>query len=447
MRFILSAVLAVYAVAAQAVVTTDYQSYELKNGLKLVVVPDHRAPVITSMLWYPIGAADEVKGKTGLAHFLEHLMFKGTDTVPAGEFSKRIAASGGQDNAFTSYDYTAYYQKMAKNKIELALKMEADRMENLNINAEHFEPEKQVVLEERRMRVESKPMRRFFEELVKKHFTKHSYGNPVIGWRQDIENATYEDAKSWWQKYYAPNNATLILVGDITMAEALPMVEKYYSNIPKREVKIKPFVVEPPRSTEIRYVKKDKQAKVSLLYRMYRAPSLFAGVAGKNTGAKEALPLTLLSEVLGGSETSYLYQKLVLEQNIADEISADYYAISRGESSFSVYMQPKQGVDIAVAEKALDKAIADFFAIGVTEEELKRAAVRLKAADVYARDSVFNTALRLGRWLVSGGDLKRFDDWLTKIDVVKAEELMRVGRTYLVKDRSTTGLLLPEETK
>ncbi len=447
MRILFAVFALLLSVRAEAVVTTDYQSYTLENGLKLVVVPDHRAPVVTSMLWYPIGAADEVAGKTGLAHFLEHLMFKGTDKIPAGEFSKRIAASGGQDNAFTSYDYTAYYQKMAKNKIELALEMEADRMANLKIDAEHFEPEKQVVLEERRMRVESKPMRRFYEELVRKHYAKHPYGNPVIGWREDIKALSLEDAQNWWQQYYAPNNATLILVGDITMKEALPMVEKHYAHIPKREVKIKPFTAEPPRSHEIRYMKKDKQAKISLLYRMYRAPSLFAGVAGKDTGAKDALPLTLLAEVLGGSETSYLYRKLVLEQNIADSVSTDYYAISRGESSFSVYLQPKEGVDIIDAEQALDKAIATFFSEGVTEQEIKRAAVKLKAADVYARDSVFNTALRLGRFLVAGGALKKFDDWLVAIDRVRAEEVLRVGRTYLVKDRSTTGILQPEEEK
>ena len=293
----------------------EFDRYELENGLEVIVVPDHRAPVVVNFVWYRIGAADEVVGKTGVAHVLEHLMFKGTKDIPPGEFSKIIARNGGKDNAFTSLDYTAYYQKIAKDRLEVAMRMEADRMSNLKLENKDFLTERDVVLEERRWRVESKPVSRFYEALQSEFLEKHPYGRPVIGWREDLEGLTRQDGLDWYSKGYAPNNATLILVGDITLEEAKPLVAKTYAKVAKREVARAAWGVEKEFESPKVYKKIDEEVKVPNYLEMYRAPSRFAGVAGSAEGTADALALSLAVDILGGGKTSRLYKELVQEQN------------------------------------------------------------------------------------------------------------------------------------
>lgn len=423
----------------------EFEQTTLENGMKIIVVPDHRSPVVINSVWYRAGSIDEQPGKRGIAHMLEHMMFKGTPKYPAGQLDKLVSRNGGQLNAFTSRDYTAYYEKVSKDKLPLMMELEADRMVNLNITDEDFQPERNVVLEERRWRSDSKPTDRFFEKYIKKHYAVHPYGNPIIGWREDIEGYTLQDNLNWYNTHYAPNNATLLLVGDVTLAEVMPLVEKYFAPLKVKNTPPRANYVEPLRDAEVRFTEVDSELKVPVFYKSYRAPSAFQGIAGENDMVKDALEIYLMTQILGDSTTGRLYEDLVKKQQLADEASASYSAYGAGESTIDIYVQPKPGVTLAQVEEAVEDVIASFVASRITEDELARAKTGMLAHSVYGRDDLFFTMYQLGLWLMAGGEADTFDDWQEELPQINTADIQRVAQTYLQPNLATTGLLVGSE--
>tara|TARA_R110000868_G_scaffold262401_2_gene521145 strand:- start:126464 stop:127819 length:1356 start_codon:yes stop_codon:yes gene_type:complete len=447
LHFITAAILALIAPTAWGL---DFSKYTLKNGMDVYIIPDHRTPVVVNFVWYKAGAADEKNGQTGIAHMLEHLMFKGTKHIPPQEFSKIVARNGGQDNAFTSSDYTAYFQKVAKENLPRMMEIESDRMRGLTFSDAEFLPERDVVMEERRWRIDSKPQNRFYEELMYKHMPNHPYGRPVIGWKRDIEAYTADVAHDWYKRWYQPNNAFLILVGDITEEEAKVLVEKTYAQVPStKEITHDEWIVEPLWSEAKRFEKVDPEIQVPTWVRTYRAPSAFAGIAGQKTGTEDFLSLTLLADVLGGGSSSILYEKLVKEMKLADAVSADYNAVARGESTFDIIITPKEGVQLSRIESAYEEVLVDFLKNGLSgsTDALERAKVRRVSSDVYGRDDPFSAAYVLGRWLVAGGLADNYDDWLSDIKLVTKQDILSVAGQYLKKSQSTTGVLVSDSTQ
>ncbi|RYG59424.1 MAG: insulinase family protein [Alphaproteobacteria bacterium] len=420
----------------------NIESFKLDNGMKVVVVHDARAPVVTHSVWYKVGAMDEKPGKTGLAHMTEHLMFKGTEKFAMGEMDKIVQRRGGVQNAFTSYDYTAYYQKVPVTELETMMDLESDRMTGLRLTDAIFQPERKVVAEERKLTTDSNPSDRFFEQVMRRHYAHHTYGHPVIGWAADIQGYTFKDALDWYATHYGPDNATMILVGNVTAEGIKPMVEKYYGGIksmralPAREVS-----VEPLRAGDLSYIKTDPQVQVAGWHRIYRAPSNFQGVAGAEVVPGEATGLWILAEILGGGSTARLYQELVVKQQLADSASSDYHAIRVGESTFDVSVQPKDGVAADKAGDAAMAVIAKLLDEGVTEEELRRAKVSLKADEIYARDDPFTNMYRLGMWVSSGGKLEEFNTWMTEMDKLTVADVNALAQKYLKTEHSTLAVL------
>ena len=438
---------------SQTVHALEYEQFTLDNGMEIVIVPDHRTPVVIHSVWYRAGSADEPTGKTGIAHMLEHLMFKGTETVPPGEFSKRVAAMGGQDNAFTSRDYTAYYQKIGKDRLADVMELEADRMANLVLTDDVFLPERDVVLEERSWRVDSRPVSQFWEKLYKQFLPQHPYGNPVIGWREDIENYTVDDALTWYKHHYVPNNATMILLGDITRAEAEPLIRQYYEPLKAGEVTHKVWPRNPLPTEARRLEEVDAQVKVPVFARLYRAPSVFGveeqqhhprpPLTAKQLAKQQrtALALALLAQVLGDGETGLLHRELVVAQELATSASASYYGVLRGETGFSISAEPKPGVTLRQLERAVDAVLADFVANPPAGDELERAKVSFLAQDVYGRDDLFNATYQLGLWLMAGGTPDTYDLWQTQLDSITTADLLAAFNDVVQPTRSLTGLL------
>lgn len=420
----------------------NIESFKLNNGMQVLVVHDARAPVVTHSVWYKVGAMDEKPGKTGLAHMTEHLMFKGTEKYPMGAMDKIVQRRGGVQNAFTSYDYTAYYQKVPVTELDTMMDLESDRMTGLRLTDAIFQPERKVVAEERKLTTDSNPSDRFFEQVMRRHYAQHTYGHPVIGWAKDIQNYTFKDALDWYATHYAPNNATMILVGNVTAGDIRPMVEKYYGDI-KTLPSVPPRVVdvEPARTGELAYVKVDPQVQVAGWHRIYRAPSQFQGVAGAGVVKGEGTGLWVLAEILGGGTTARLYQELVVKQQLADGASADYHAVRAGESTFDVSIQPKDTVAADKAGEAAMAVVADLVANGVTEEELRRAKVSLKADEIYARDDPFTNMYRLGMWVSCGGKVEAFNDWMAEMDSLTVADVNALARKYLKTESSTLAVL------
>lgn len=423
----------------------DFENFKLENGLDVYVIEDHRTPVVVNFVWYKAGAGDEEDGKTGLAHMLEHLMFKGTENIPPQEFSKIVARHGGKDNAFTSYDYTAYFQKVAKENLPKMMEIEAERMTGLTFTDKEFQPERDVILEERRWRIDSKPQSKFYEEFAHYSLPNHPYGRPVIGWEKDIKNYTYEMNHDWYKKWYQPSNAILILIGDITTAEAKPLVEKTYGQVPStQKIEHEPWAVEPLFKEAKRFNKIDEDVNLPFFVRSYRTTSLFKGVAGTEPATEDVLPLDVLSQILGGGASSYLYEALVKDMKLADSVSVDYSPVARGETTFDFMIQPKEGVTLSELEKAFDEKLEAFVESDISKEDIQRAVTKLKSLDVYGRDDPFSAAYGLGKFLVAGGEAKNFDNWLTDIEKVTKDDLLRVFKKYMVLKQSTTGLLVPD---
>ena len=421
---------------------TKFEQTTLDNGLNVIVLPDHRVPVVTHSLWYNVGAMDEVKGKTGLAHMTEHLMFKGTPKYPAGTMDKLVQRRGGVLNAFTSYDFTAYFQKVPLTALPEMMELEADRVNNLKLTDDDFLPERKVVAEERKLTTEADPTDRFFEQVTRQHFSKITYGHPIIGWAEDIAGYTKQDALDWYKRHYAANNAHLVLVGDVNLKDIEAEISRTYGVLPREEkIPARVLAIEPARTAPLEFVHIDKQVQVPVWHTLYRAPSSFAGVAGAKVIKGESVALWVLAEVLGGSDTARLHRALVLEQQLADDADASYDAVRAMESTFDISVQAKEGVTLDKIAPAVQAVLNDLRENGITAAELQQAKVTIQADETYARDDSFTAMYRVGMWLTAGGTMATFDDWRTELKALTVAEVNAVARKYLVEAGRTTSVL------
>ncbi|WP_406646682.1 pitrilysin family protein [Aliisedimentitalea scapharcae] len=417
-------------------------TFTLQNGMDVVVVEDHRAPVVQHMVWYRAGSSDEPKGQSGVAHFLEHLLFKATDTLEAGELSATVAANGGRDNAFTSYDYTAYYQRIAADRLELMMRMEADRMRNIRLTETDIVTERDVILEERNQRTDNNPRALFGEQLNAAQYLNHRYGVPIIGWRHEMEELDMDDALSFYSTYYAPNNAILVVTGDVYPDQVRALAEQYYGVIPANpELPERYRAQEPPQTAERRLIFRDARVAQPYVHRSYLAPERDAG------DQEEAAALFLLAKLLGGGTTSYLTNKLQFETQTAVYSGAFYNGVALDETSFGLIVVPAEGVSLQQAEDALDQAVAGFIAEGVDQEKLERIKLQLRASEIYARDNVDGIGNRYGRALTSGLTIEDVQQWPDIVQAVTGEEIIAAARDLFQPERSVTGWLMRDEEK
>ena len=375
-----------------------------------------------------------------MAHFLEHLLFKGTDTLAPGEFSATVAANGGNDNAFTSYDYTAYFQRVAADRLELMMRMEADRMRNIRLTDEDIATERDVILEERNQRTDNSPRALFGEQMSAAQYLNHRYGVPIIGWRHEMETLDMEDALSFYQTHYAPNNAILVVTGDVEPDDVKALAEEYYGVIPANPDLPERFrSQEPPQTAERRLTFKDARVSQPYVQRSYLAPERDPGEQEK------AAALFLLAELLGGSTTSYLNEKLQFEQQKAVYAGAFYRGVSLDDTTFDLLVVPAQGVSLQEAEDAMDQAVADFIAEGVNEEDLDRIKMQLRAAQTYARDNVDGIGNRYGRALTSGLTVEDVQAWPEILQAVTGDEIIAAAREVIQPETSVTGWLMRDD--
>jgi zinc protease len=421
----------------------EVTSFMLDNGMEVVVLEDHRAPVVVHMVWYRVGAADEPPGKSGIAHFLEHLMFKSTETLESGEFSRVVAENGGTDNAFTSYDYTAYFQRVAADRLELMMEMEADRMLNLRLTPEEVDTERQVILEERNQRTENEPGALFGEQRNAAQYMNHPYGIPIIGWRHEMEGLTLEDAKAFYREHYAPNNAILIVAGDVEPEEVRALAERHYGVIPANPgLRPRARPSEPPQRAERRLTFADARVAQPYVIRTYLAPERDAG------DQREAAALLLLAEVLGGSgQTSVLARKLQFDTQAAVYTSAFYSGTSLDDTTFGLVIVPSEGVSLGDAEAALDAAVAEFLDEGIDDDQLERIRTQIRAALIYEEDDIQSLARSYGMALTSGLTIADIDGWPEILKSVTEEEILEAAARVFDRTNAVTGWLTGPDTE
>ena len=413
--------------------------FTLPNGLEVVVIPDRRAPVVTHMVWYKVGAADETPGKSGLAHFLEHLLFKGTAKNPAGRFSKEVAAVGGQENAFTSQDYTGYYQRVARENLKAMMEFEADRMTGLVLTDAQVLPELKVVLEEHNQRVANNPRARLSEQIDAALYLNHPYGRPIIGWRQEIEKLNREEALAFYKRFYTPNNAVLVIAGDVSTEEVRALAEETYGKVPKvAEIGPRMRPQEPTPVAARRLTLSDPRVAQPSMHRAYLVPSAATAKPG------EAVALEVLAFILGHGNTSRMYRNLVEERSLAVGAGGWYSGSALDMTQFGLYGSPKPGVELQQLEDAIDAVIDNLVANGVTAEEVERATNRLIAESVYAQDNQATMARWYGAALTQGSSVERVQSWPDRIRAVKAEAVHAAAKAYLDKRRSVTGYLIKD---
>ncbi len=411
------------------------ETFTLGNGMQVVVIESHRAPVVKHMVWYKVGSADEAPGESGIAHLLEHLMFKGTKTVPQGAFSAAIARNGGQENAFTSYDYTAYHQTIAKDRLEMVMRMEADRMTNLQISEEQVAPERMVVLEERRSRVDNNPSSQLSEQVNAALYLNYPYRRPIIGWEHEIRALDVDRILAFYKRYYAPNNAILIIEGDVTVDKIKTLAEKYYGVIPRGPDIQRNRTIEPPSRADIRVSLAHERVQQPSWSRTFLAPSYNYGET------KHAYALQMLEEILGGGPSSRFYKALVLEQGIAHSAGAYYGANDIGPSTFGFYASPKEGVSFESIEEAINAEVSRLLQDGVTEQEVADVTERVKNKLVFARDN-FGTAARVfGQVLATRSSVEDVEAWGDRMAAVTVDDVMSAARLVLDGTYSVTAEL------
>jgi len=413
-------------------------NFTLPNGLDVVVIPDHRAPVVTHMIWYRNGSADDPQGKSGIAHFLEHLMFKGTRRHPKGEFSEFVSEVGGMENAFTGNDFTAYFQQIAKEHLKACMEFEADRMTGLILTDAIVAPERDVVLEERRMHCDSDPGAQLGEAVQAALFTHHPYGIPVIGWGHEIEGLKREDALAYYKRFYTPENAILVVAGDVEPEEARALAAETYGRIKPRGAKPeRARPMEPPAVASRLVTVADNKVEQPGWQRHYLAPSVRTASAG------EAEALEVAAHLLGGGPTSFLYRRLVIEEKLAVSAWAYYHGAALDESRFIIHMTPAPGVKLETLDHAFDRALASFADDGFDPGDLERAKTRMVADAIYARDSQSDLARWYGSSLAIGQTPRDVEEWPARIESVSAERVREAARRWLVHKPSVTGRLIP----
>ena len=434
MRSLWAFLFAGIATLAQAGIT----DVTLENGMRVIVQEDARAPVMVSQVWYRAGSLDEFNGTTGVAHVLEHMMFKGTKDVPPGEFSRRIAAAGGRENAFTSRDHTAYFQQMQKDRLALSMKLEADRMANLVISDELFAKEIQVVMEERRLRTDDQPQSVVYERLMATAFQTHPYRRPIIGWMEDLENMTAQDARDWYARWYAPNNATLVVAGDVKADEVIALAKEYFGTIPAKALPERKPQTEVEQLGGKRIVVK-APAKLPYLLMAWHAPTLRDWQ--KDT---EPYALQILMGVLSGNDSARLPKSLVKTQRVAVNASAGYDAVARGPGMVLIDATPAQGKTVVDVEKAIRAEIARIQKDGISAAELARVQAQVIAADVYQRDSLFFQAMQLGEYVMAGLPPEALSRRVERLRAVTVDDVRAAARKWLVDDRLSIATLDPQ---
>jgi len=426
-----------------AIALADIQEFTLNNGLKLVVQEDHRSPVVVSQVWYRAGSIDEVNGKTGVAHVLEHMMFKGTKKVPVGQFSRVIAAAGGKENAFTATDYTCYFQQLEKSHLPLAFKLESDRMANLQITDAEFAKEIKVVMEERRWRTDDKPQSMVNEQFQATAYRAHPYSRPVVGFMNDLENMTAADAREWYKTWYAPNNATIVVVGDVKAQEVLKLAKQYFGPLKPHALPARKPQKEPEQIGERRVVVK-APGKLPYLSMGFHAPTI---QDSPKTPEQEWEPyaLEVLAGVLSGNDSARLNQKLVRETSLAVDVGAGYDSTSRGrEALFELVGTPSEGKTVAELEAALITQIELIKTGGVTQQELDRVKAAVISTEIYQRDSMFYQGMQIGQLEAMGYSWHLLKEYPDKLKAVTSEQIQAVAKKYLVKDNMTVATLDPQ---
>jgi zinc protease len=411
--------------------------YQLANGLELVVIPDHRAPVVTHMIWYKVGAADETPGKSGLAHFLEHLMFKGTAKHPTGQFSQVVARIGGQENAFTSSDYTGYYQRVPSDQLKTVMEFEADRMTGLQLTDAVVLPERNVILEEQNQRIGNNPRARLSEQIDAALFLNHPYGRPVIGWRHEMEQLTRDDAIGFYRRFYGPNNAIVVIAGDVEPLEARKLAEETYGKVARRSaIAPRDRPQEPPPVAVRSLTLADPRVEMPIMQRDYLVPSFHTAKPGQSEA------LEVLAHILGTGSNSRMYRSLVVDKKVAVSAGAWYDSAAYDMSKFAVFGAPRQGVTLPQLEAATDAVIAQVIDKGITSEELERSKTRLIADAIYAQDNQATMARWYGSALTTGATVKDVEEWPDRIKAVTAAQVQDAARQWLQKERSVTGFLI-----
>ena len=420
----------------------DTHEFMLGNGLKLIVREDHRAPTVAHMVWYRAGSMDEVNGRTGVAHVLEHMMFKGTNKVKSGEFSRLVAAVGGRENAFTSRDYTAYFQQVEKSKLDKVIELEADRMSNLNFDDAEFLKEIQVVMEERRLRTEDNPSSLLNESLMATAFMTSPYRHPVVGWMNDLQNMKAADARDWYRSWYAPNNATVVISGDVDPKQILKVVEKYYGAIPMHELPVRKPQIEPPQKG-IKQVQVKAPADNAQLAMAWKVPRLEPG----KLDDPEPYALELLTAVLDGYDNARLNRVLVKQEKVVNDVGVGYDMISRGPELFLINASMAKGKTVAQAQASIRKSLEELKQKGILESELKRIKVRILSDQIYKRDSIFGQAMEIGGTEMAGFSWKDIDYMLEKMQTITPEQVQAVAKKYLVDEGLTIAILDPQARK
>jgi len=412
--------------------------FVLQNGLQVVIVPDHRAPVVTQMLTFKVGAVDDPPGTSGLAHFFEHMMFRGTRAVPGAGFSQAIARNGGDDNAFSTHDYTVFYEQITKDKLRLVAHLEADRMANLDLSDSGVAAERDVVLEERRLRVDNDPQALAQEQAEAALYLSHPYGRPVIGWPDEIRHIGRAEAEDFYKRHYAPNNAILIVAGDVTLEEARTAAEAEYGQLQPHDLGVRVDFAQPKRLGETRLIINRKDAKVPLFLRLYRVESYAEAAPG------EAEALEVLARLLGGDATSALYRKLVVERKIATDVSAVYDGYARDSGQFSISATPRPGVSLDTIERAVDDVLNANFRHPPGKADLARAKAQLVAGATFRRDSQFEMASAYARALAVGLTVFDVQQWPARIQNIKAGDVQNAASRGLNRVESVTAYLLPK---
>lgn len=444
MRIVMVAFAAiVFAAATPVAAEEQVTGFTLGNGMQVVVIEDHRAPVVVHMVWYKAGSADETPGVSGVAHFLEHLLFKGTETLAPGEFSTTVARNGGRDNAFTSHDYTAYFQRVAADRLELMMRMESDRMVNLRLDETALATERDVIVEERNQRVENDPGALFREQMSAAQYLNHRYGAPVIGWMHEMRALGLADALLFYRTYYAPNNAVLVVAGDVTPDAVRALADKWYGAIPANpDLPERVRAAEPPQIAERRLILTDARVGQPYVSRGYLAPERDSG------DQREAAALTILAEALGGGNTSILTEKLQFNDRFAVYSAAFYGGMSLDETTFGLIVAPAPGVTLEAAEAAMDAVLAEVMETGIAPDQLARIRMQIRADQIYARDNVERLANRYGRALTQGLSVADVQAWPDVLESVTAEEVRAATRKLFDRKRAVTGwLTTPEATQ
>lgn len=416
--------------------------FNLSNGLKLIVREDHRAPTVAHMVWYRAGSMDETNGRTGVAHVLEHMMFKGTKKVKAGEFSRLVAAVGGRENAFTSRDYTAYFQQVEKSKLEEVIKLEADRMSNLSFDDAEFDKEIQVIMEERRLRTEDNPSSLLNESLMATAYMSSPYRHPVIGWMNDLLNMKAADARDWYRTWYAPNNATVVISGDVDPQNILKLVEQYYGVIASHDLPVRKPQIEPPQKG-IKQVQVKAAADSAQLAMAWKVPRLEPG----KLDDPEPYALELLTAVLDGYDNARLNRVLVKQEKVVNDVGVGYDMISRGPELFLISATMAKGKTVAQAQASIRKALTEIKEKGILESELRRIKVRILSDQIYKRDSIFGQAMEIGSNEMAGFSWKDIDSMLEKMQAITPVQVQEVAKKYLVDEGLTIAVLDPQARK